>query len=53
MLTTEAAKKIDGGGREQGELLGCHNKEAHLINMSWSLLQLSPTTGSLCRQEPI
>lgn len=52
MSATEAAKKIVGGGREQGEL-GCHNKEAHLINMSWSLLQLSPTTGSLRRQEPI
>lgn len=39
-------------GREQGKLWGWHNKQAYLINMSWSPAQSSATTESLCRWEP-
>lgn len=41
MSTTEAAKKIVGGGG-RGSRASCHNKEAHFINMSRRPPQLSP-----------
>lgn len=45
----QQGKKMGGQGREQGKLWGRHNKKAYLINMSWSPVQSSATTESLCR----